>query len=174
MQQELNLTVAYVTHDQEEALAVSDSIIVMNNGNIAQVGSPIELYEQPSDLFVANFIGEANVVEAQIVEERGDRAAVRAGAIELDLPRREAKQGPVKLAIRPEAVGVHLAKPDIPSLTGRVVKESFLGNHLEYMIETPLGVLMVVDRSRSRPPAHQGEVWITFDMRGVIVIPHPG
>src|SRR6476661_110507 len=72
LQQSLNLTVAYVTHDQEEALAVSDHIIVMSNARIAQTGSPRALYEEPADLFVADFIGDANILTGVLEEERGD------------------------------------------------------------------------------------------------------
>ena len=71
LQHNLNLTVAYVTHDQEEALAVSDRIIVMSNARIAQDGTPRELYERPASLFVADFIGDANLVDAEVVAERG-------------------------------------------------------------------------------------------------------
>ena len=72
LQQSLNLTVAYVTHDQEEALAVSDHIIVMSNARIAQTGSPRELYEEPADLFVADFIGDANILTGVLGEQEGN------------------------------------------------------------------------------------------------------
>src|SRR5206468_1801811 len=101
LQRKLDLTVAYVTRDQEEALAVSDRIIVMNAGRIAQVGRPEELYEEPANLIVANFMGEANLIDAELVEDRGPRALVRVGNVDLDLPRRSAMKGAVKLAIRP-------------------------------------------------------------------------
>src|SRR5947208_9649325 len=103
LQLKLDLTVAYVTHDQEEALAVSDRIIVMADGRIAQSGTPVELYEQPASLFVADFIGDANLVKAELVEERGDRALVRLGLLDLDLPRRGAHKGAVTLAVRSES-----------------------------------------------------------------------
>src|SRR5918994_1124853 len=99
LQQKLALTVAYVTHDQEEALAVSDRIIVMSNARIAQSGTPRELYEAPADLFVADFIGDANILDATILEERGDRALVRLGTLTIELPRRNLGLGPAKLAV---------------------------------------------------------------------------
>ena len=106
LQQKLNLTVAYVTHDQEEALAVSDRIIVMSNARIAQIGTPRELYEEPSSLFVADFIGDANLIDAEVIEERGERALVRLGPLEVELARRGARKGPVKVAVRPDAVAI--------------------------------------------------------------------
>ena len=69
----------YVTHDQEEALAVSDRIIVMNKGQIAQVGTPRELYETPSDLFVANFIGESNIIDCRVDGIKAIRSAHELG-----------------------------------------------------------------------------------------------
>jgi iron(III) transport system ATP-binding protein len=170
LQLKLKLTVAYVTHDQEEALAVSDRIIVMADGRIAQAGTPIELYEQPVSLFVADFIGDANVLVAELVEERGDRASVRLGVLDLDLPRRGASKGPVKLAVRSERITLHDADPGIPALKGRVTKTSYLGRHVEYTVETPLGELFVIDRSdRMLPPGR--EVWITLAVRGVVIVP---
>ncbi len=172
LQQKLNLTVAYVTHDQEEALAVSDRIIVMNNGRIAQVGAPTDLYEQPADLFVADFIGDANVVAAEITELRGDRASVRLGPLELDLPSRGARKGPIKLAIRPEAISLHAERPNMPKLLdGTVRKAAYLGKHLEYSVETPIGALFAVDHARARPLQPGTGVWLTFAERGLIVVP---
>src|SRR3954447_9287665 len=119
LQLKLNLTVAYVTHDQEEALAVSDRIMVMMDGQIAQAGAPVELYEQPASLFVADFIGDANLIDAALIEERGERALVRLGEVDLDLPRRGARKGPIKLAVRSEGVTLHRARPAGPALPGR-------------------------------------------------------
>src|SRR3989440_3637884 len=132
LQLKLNLTVAYVTHDQEEALAVSDRIIVMADGRIAQAGTPVELYEQPASRFVADFIGDANLIGAELVEERGDRALVRLGPLDLDLPRRGARKGPVTLAVRSESMALHATQPDVRALPGRVTKASYLGKHREY------------------------------------------
>jgi iron(III) transport system ATP-binding protein len=171
LQQKLNLTVAYVTHDQEEALAVSDRIIVMNAGRIAQIGSPVDLYEQPADLFVADFIGDANLIGAEIAEEKGDRALVRLGELSIDLPRRGAKRGAIKLAIRPEAISLHQQKPAGPSLAGRVKKSAYLGKHLEYSVETPVGTLFVVDHDGAKPQPAGSEAWLTFSERGLIVVP---
>src|SRR3546814_7637594 len=88
LQQKLGLTSVYVTHDQEEALAVSDRIIVMRNAEIAQEGSPRDLYEAPADNFVADFIGDANLVEAEIAALQDGQALVRIGAVERRLPAR--------------------------------------------------------------------------------------
>jgi iron(III) transport system ATP-binding protein len=172
LQQTLNLTVAYVTHDQEEALAVSDRIIVMSNARIAQEGSPRELYEEPANLFVADFIGDANILSGTLVEERGSRAAIRIGPLVKDLPHRGAGPGAVKLAVRPDAFALHEAEPGTSAMPGRVNKASYLGTHVEYEVESPVGGLFVVDH-RSRPPIPVGtDVSITLADEGVCVIPN--
>ena len=122
LQQSLALTTVYVTHDQEEALAVSDRIIVMRNAEIAQEGAPSELYEAPRDIFVADFIGDANVLDAELLGRDGDHATVRVGRrVELRLPHRGLPAGPVKIAVRPEAVTLEAAG-DEDGLTGTVSK----------------------------------------------------
>ena len=92
LQQSLSLTVVYVTHDQEEALAISDRIIVMSMARIAQDGTPRELYEQPDSRFVADFIGDANIVPVTIESRQGEMASVRLGAA-LTLPHHDAGRG---------------------------------------------------------------------------------
>jgi iron(III) transport system ATP-binding protein len=169
LQQKLALTVAYVTHDQEEALAVSDRIIVMSNARIAQIGAPRELYEEPSSLFVADFIGDSNLLDAQVVEERGERALVRLGKLQLELPRRNARLGPAKAAVRPDAVTIFREGPANGALGAKVLKASYLGKHIEYTLATELGELFVVDRDVKRPLAPGAELWIGFN--DVTVVP---
>jgi iron(III) transport system ATP-binding protein len=169
LQQKLALTVAYVTHDQEEALAVSDRIIVMSNARIAQVGTPRELYEEPSSRFVADFIGDANLVEAAVVAERGERALVRLGEVELELPRRNCGQGPVTAAIRPNAV--RLLKAGDGGLAAEVVKASYLGGHMEYTVATALGELFVVAYDVSDPVPAGTRLSLGFAETGVTILP---
>ena len=152
LQQKLNLTVAYVTHDQEEALAVSDRIIVMSNATIAQIGTPRELYEEPASLFVADFIGDANLIDAEVIEERGERALVRLGPLEVELARRGARKGPVKVAVRPDAVTIGAAPDGAGPANGAavaatVVKGSYSGPpHRVHARDAARGAL------RRRPP----------------------
>ena len=106
LQQKLGLTVVYVTHDQEEALAVSDRIIVMDRAVIAQEGTPRELYDAPATAFVADFIGESNVLPCEIVTVNGDTAEVRAGPVTLALPSRGLAPGPARLSVRPGRLAI--------------------------------------------------------------------
>ncbi len=143
IQRNLGLTAVYVTHDQEEALAVSDRIIVMNNAVIAQEGTPRDLYEEPADIFVADFIGDANLVSGEIRSLSGDLAEVKVSSMKVSLPHRNLRTGPVNIAVRPESflLSVDTETPGIP---GTVNKASYLGNHMEYSVSTDLGDLFVV------------------------------
>jgi iron(III) transport system ATP-binding protein len=172
LQQSLNLTVAYVTHDQEEALAVSDHIIVMSNARIAQTGAPRELYEEPANLFVADFIGDANIINGDLVSIAGPTAQVNIGNLSLRLPHRNASQGPVKLAVRPDAILLDESASVAGALTGTVRKASYLGTQVEYEVESAIGHLFVVQYGRKEPIAPGTPVSISFTtQRGVAIVP---
>ena len=170
LQQSLALTTVYVTHDQEEALAVSDRIIVMRNAEIAQEGAPTELYEAPRDLFVADFIGDANVLDAELIRRDGEHATVRVGnRVELRLPHRDQPDGPVKIAVRPE--GVDLTVTDEESgLTGIVSKSTYVGSHVEYTVDTDLGEIFVADYQFDALISAGSRVRIAFRDRGVTLL----
>jgi iron(III) transport system ATP-binding protein len=171
LQQRLGLTVAYVTHDQQEALAVSDRVIVMDHATIAQSGTPRELYETPASLFVADFVGDSNLVDGELTTRNGSDARVRVGGVELTLPHRGATPGPVKVAIRPESLRLSSKTPTAPALEGRVAKAAYLGTHMEYTVSTPVGELFVVDRAIMSPMPAGTAVWIVFEDHGVTVVP---
>jgi iron(III) transport system ATP-binding protein len=171
LQLKLNLTVAYVTHDQQEALAVSDRIIVMSNAAIAQEGAPRDLYEEPANLFVADFIGDANLVGGELAELQGDRARVNLAGVELQLRHRGARPGPIRVAIRPESLILAGQQPAQPSINGRIAKAAYLGTHMEYTVSSALGELFVVDRRVTQPYAVNAPVWISLADHGVTVIP---
>ena len=147
LQRTLGLTAIYVTHDQEEALAVSDTIVVMNNAVVAQAGSPRELHEAPATRFVADFIGEANVLPGQVVEALpGQRVAVRLGPLRLELPGHAPTGAQRHVAIRPAKVRLHpLASTAdaLDRLQGEVRRASYLGETMEYVVATPLGDVLV-------------------------------
>lgn len=168
LQQRLNLTVAYVTHDQEEALAVSDRIIVMSNAAIAQEGTPRDLYEQPADLFVADFIGDSNIVDAEVASVSGDRVEVRLGTLTLNLPARGVGKGAAKLAVRPEAV---LIATDGAGLPATVVRAAYLGDHMEYSLQSAVGTFFVVDGAVGRPLAIGSKVGLSFRDYGLTLLP---
>ena len=140
LQQRLKLTVAYVTHDQAEALAVSDQIIVMDAGVIAQAGSPQALYERPATEFVAGFMGEAMLFPGTALAD----GRVQLGPLAFK-PRHAVAQGKVKVAVRPEAWALMEANSaSTGTLAATVSKCAYLGSVLEVTLATELGEIFVV------------------------------
>jgi iron(III) transport system ATP-binding protein len=173
LQQRLGLTAVYVTHDQSEALAVSDRIIVMDQARIAQQGSPVELYRLPASRFIAGFIGEANVVEGRLIRRDAQNGVVGLGGIELLLPHRGLADGIVQLAIRPEAIHIDATAPASPVLAGHIARSLFLGDHMEYTVDTGAGTLFVIDHHVDRPLAVGTDVRVSFRLSGLAVLPPP-
>ena len=170
LQQKLSLTTVYVTHDQEEALAVSDRIIVMNEAVIAQEGTPHQLYEEPANLFVSDFIGDANLVKAEILRIDGDEAEVNIGGIQLKLPHRGILAGEVDVGIRPQAISLNTAV-NKDEISATIIKASYLGDHFEYTLESALGELFVIDNQMEKQFDSGSKVSLTFRARGLSLIP---
>jgi iron(III) transport system ATP-binding protein len=143
LQQRLGFTAVYVTHDQEEALAVSDRIVVMHEGAVAQSGSPRELYEQPASAFIADFIGEANVLPCRILAAAGTHASVDVGGLRHEVPFTGSATGEAQLAVRPNAM--FLKEPGPAGFNGRVLSAAYLGDHVEYEIDTAIGRVFLID-----------------------------
>ena len=129
IQQKTNTTFIYVTHDQEEALTMSDTVVVMNNGVIEQIGSPTDVYNEPINAFVADFIGEANIINAVMLEDC--RVLVLGEVLEC-VDKGFGKNTPVDIVIRPE--DIELVEPSQAQLTGEVVDVTFKGVHYEMTI----------------------------------------
>jgi iron(III) transport system ATP-binding protein len=162
LQQRLQLTVAYVTHDQAEALAVSDHIVVMDQGRIAQRGTPQELYEVPASEFVAGFMGEATLFAA-LADGSG---RVTLGPLSFE-PRQPVPAGAVKVAVRPEAW--HVGPPG-HGLNGRLAKLSYLGSAYEYTFETELGLVFVLSSDLGRLLSLGSDVGLQLAGHGVSVV----
>ena len=170
LQQKLSLTTVYVTHDQEEALAVSDRIIVMNEAVISQEGTPHQLYEEPKNLFVSDFIGDANLVKAEILSIAGAEAEVDLGGIKLKLPHRGIPAGEVDVAIRPQSIILN-AEVNKDEISVTILKASYLGDHIEYSVESTLGELFLIDNQMEKQYDPGTEVSLTFRKRGLSLIP---
>ena len=142
MQELLNITFIYVTHDQEEALTMSDRIAVMNAGKILQVGAPMEIYEKPATRFVADFIGETNFLNAHVVQVESEITGLKVAGTRVDLPHQNeflSHGAQVTLTIRPEKVS--LARPEQFSLhaaqlalQGTVREAVYIGTDTRYLI----------------------------------------
>ncbi|HEX2470215.1 MAG TPA: ABC transporter ATP-binding protein [Candidatus Limnocylindrales bacterium] len=149
LQREVGITFVYVTHDQEEALTMSDVIVVMRDGVVQQNGNPTELYERPVNRFVADFIGTSNFMDATVVEGGADgRVAVRTSrgmtmrGIVTDSAARPAPGDTVVVATRPERLEVipadaaETAGPGMTQIRGRVQQGTYLGDQTEYRVDT--------------------------------------
>ncbi|MGE0279888.1 MAG: ABC transporter ATP-binding protein [Rhizobiaceae bacterium] len=169
IQQKLALTVVYVTHDQEEALAVSDRIIVMNNAVIAQDGTPRDLYDRPANAFVADFIGEANILSCEVMAVDGDVADVQLGPVSLKIQSREHGPGGARLAVRPNRVQIKSAE-SANTLPGVLDKVTYVGSHLELVVKTPLGDVFVVTPDVDLPVDAGQAVGLGFAGRGPVLL----
>ena len=171
LQQSLGLTSVYVTHDQEEALAVSDRVIVMNRSVIAQEGSPADLYERPVDRFVADFIGGANLLNAELMARDDDTLGkVRLGGLTLTLPHRDLAPGAVTLAVRPQAIRLSVdALPN--SAPAEVKKATYLGSHIEYHLVSEFGEIFAIGADLSTALPSGATAHLSLHNHGVTLLP---
>ena len=146
IQTELGTTFVYVTHDQEEALAMSDRIAVMNGGKVEQTGSPREIYERPRTAFVADFIGSLNAFDVRIDELVGSYAVSRLGPNErvvLMVASGRRASDTIRVAVRPEQVRIEPAESSAPEsgsrLEGRIAEIVYLGMYTQLHVDTSLG-----------------------------------
>jgi spermidine/putrescine transport system ATP-binding protein len=148
IQTEVGITFVHVTHDQEEAMTMADTIAVMNAGRIEQLGAPADLYENPTSTFVANFLGQSNLIEAQVTGSSGDDLLLSVGDGRLTLPAARsastAQTGDKVLAgVRPEKISISHADdaatvPDGRNrITGRITDASFIGVSTQYVVNSP-------------------------------------
>jgi iron(III) transport system ATP-binding protein len=153
LQQRLGLTVVYVTHDQSKALAVSDKIVVMRNAEIAQAGTPKELYTQPNSVFVATFMGEANHIRGRIEAVDKGLARVALDSPRLDLPARGLVPADVDVVMRPEVVRI-VPDSGVRALRATVSRAIYMGSHTEHHFAPPVGNLFALcpDRLSRRKP----------------------
>jgi spermidine/putrescine transport system ATP-binding protein len=149
IQSELGTTFVYVTHDQEEALAMSDRIGVMNRGIVEQIGSPREIYEHPVTAFCADFIGSLNALDVQVDEVSNGQALVRVSPTErlvVSVSNGQRQGESLKLAVRPERIRIDLAGQPAPEegsrLEGVVTDVVFLGSVTQFHVDTKVGRLV--------------------------------
>ncbi|MDI1262802.1 MAG: ABC transporter ATP-binding protein [bacterium] len=168
LQQRLGLTTIFVTHDQEEANTVCDRIAVMNHGVIQQVGTPKELYEQPANLFVANFLGTANILEGGI--DSASRIFEAPGGLRLPISPDQTVVAGARAVFRPQDVAIveagRPAQPDTATVSGTVSWREFLGAGVRYGVQAA-GTEIVVDC-----PFHAGDVLHEDGTAVTVAIPH--
>ncbi|MEU9604479.1 ABC transporter ATP-binding protein [Streptomyces sp. NPDC048057] len=164
IQTEVGITFVHVTHDQEEAMTMADTVAVMSGGRVEQLGAPAELYETPRTTFVANFLGTSNLIEAKVTAVGGGEVEVTAGGAALRLPADRCATGPavggrLLIGVRPEKISLTHAD-DAPGataarnrFTGTIAAASFIGVSTQYVIDSPgCGELQVYVQNIERDP----------------------
>lgn len=167
LQRRTGITFIYVTHDQAEAMALSDRIVVFNKGCVQQVGTPREVYERPTNLFVADFMGLVNKIPATLVSREADHVVVDVAGQRVRAKGAANLTGSVVLAIRPEAIslGRNDAGPGDSLLTGKTVDSVFLGNIVDLQIDIGQGIILRVqgDRRQGIEPGTELKLNIPID-----------
>ena len=137
LQRQTGITFVFVTHDQEEALDMSDRICVLGDGEVQQIGAPATIYEEPSNRFVADFIGETNFLDAEVVAVAADKATVTIPlGVTLEAPHKQAVAGrSAVMSIRPEKLNLPAQQGQI-TVEGSIVASNYLGGHTFYVVET--------------------------------------
>jgi spermidine/putrescine transport system ATP-binding protein len=182
IQREIGITFVHVTHDQEEAMSMADTIAVMNKGKIEQAGTAEELYEQPRTAFVANFLGVSNLVDGKVLERGADMATVETPDGTIRVPcslMSEAPGDAVRVGVRPEKIELIPASAGTPpgrnALRGQVTVASFLGVSIHYVITAPGGEELTVfapnrDGVQPRTLGVGQDVLLTWDPQHTFVV----
>ena len=174
LQKDLGITMLYVTHDQAEALSLSDRIVVMNAGQIEQIGAPRDIYNRPATAFVARFMGFDNHFQAQVQAAEGERVTVQAGALTLQATTGDAERvhvgDTVDVFFRPTQA--RLLHEDAPNaIPARYEFLTFQGDTLQYLVETALGHFSVITPEEL---PHTDALRVVVAPERLIVIPHEG
>ncbi len=172
IQQEVGLTFLHVTHDQEEAMTMADTVAVMNKGRIEQMGAPEVLYELPKTVFVANFLGQSNLFVVQVTGESGEaiHTSLNGDRITVPLARTERTSGTITVGVRPEKIRLHSEAPveaaGVNAIgPGRITDVSFSGVSTQYTVEAPeFGQVQVFAQNVEAGPAARlgDEVWLSW------------
>lgn len=173
LQQKLGITFIYVTHDQEEALNMSDRIAVMNAGYLEQVGTPKEIYERPKTKFVASFIGESNIFEGTVEEAAGGNAVISIMNNRINIKNSELKKGDrIFASIRPECVGVSFRKDNALNLKAVIKEHDYLGSTIKTTAALSDGQNVIISNynKKTELPAPGTEVNLCFDPEDMGII----
>ena len=173
IQRQLGITTVYVTHDQEEALSLSDRVVVMSQGRIEQIGTPADIYNTPATPFVASFVGTLNLLAAQVVDASAGRLSIEGQEVRTGRPVTEAQNGgTVTLAIRPE--GLELGEGGGENrFRGKVADVSFLGSIVRIRVELGGETMVSFDAFNDpnvAPPAVGSTIAVSFEPQACLVV----
>ncbi|KAB1929888.1 ABC transporter ATP-binding protein [Micromonospora sp. ALFpr18c] len=180
IQTEVGITFVHVTHDQEEAMTMADTVAVMNAGRIEQLGAPADIYEFPATAFVANFLGQSNLLAGEAAGTSGGEVAVTAHGARFSVPagRSRADRGPVHLGVRPEKLHLVGSADQVPAghqhVTGVVSDASYVGVSTQYLLRTGWGTELSVFAANSGTSARVpvgSEAVAYWDPRHAFLLP---
>ncbi|MDC0642799.1 ABC transporter ATP-binding protein [Candidatus Pelagibacter sp.] len=169
IQQKLGVTTIYVTHDQEEALAISDKVIVMNKAVIAQQGSPKDLYNFPKNKFVANFIGDANDVSAEIINKQSNTYELKLAEMNVKIENNQDLKDKVTLALRPEKIKIKRDNNN-NCIHATIKNASFVGSSYQYILNSKIGNLYVVSGDTNDVFKVGEEVFLSIDEQDIKIL----
>ena len=169
IQQKLGVTTIYVTHDQEEALAISDKVIVMNKAVIAQEGSPKDLYNFPKNKFVANFIGDANDVTAEIINKQSNTYDLKLAEMNVKIEINKNLNDKVSLALRPEKIKINRTDNE-NCIHASIKSASFVGSSYQYILSSKIGELYVVSGDTNDIFKVGEEVFLSIDEKDIKIL----
>ena len=169
IQQRLGVTTIYVTHDQEESLAISDNVIVMNKSIIAQEGKPIDLYDNPNTKFVANFIGDANIIKVEATSKNDTLYRLKIGEVIVEVNSTKKINKTTSIALRPEKININKNKKE-NNLIGKIISASFVGNSYQYTISTNVGKIYVISHDTINNFELNSEVFLSFEKNDIKIL----
>jgi putative spermidine/putrescine transport system ATP-binding protein len=173
LQRALGITTVYVTHDQEEALSMSDRIVVMSEGRVEQVGTPFEIYNHPRTRFVASFVGTLNILKARVLDPAAGRIAIDGQEVRAARGVADASAGDVRsVALRPEAVSLNGAGGERNRLDGAIEEVSFLGSVVRVRVRFAESAISLdtFNSPGAPPPKHGEKVSVSFAPDDLLVL----
>jgi spermidine/putrescine transport system ATP-binding protein len=172
IQMEVGLTFLHVTHDQEEAMDMADTVAVMNKGRIEQMGSPEKLYDRPKTVFVSKFLGQSNLFVGKVEDENASSVSINIAGNKITVPkdRAESHKGMIAVGVRPEKAFFHEEKPNLGSDhnligPGEIIDIRFTGVSNQYLIEIPnVGNVTVFAQNIGKSPVTElgAQVWVSW------------
>jgi spermidine/putrescine transport system ATP-binding protein len=184
LQYELGISFVMVTHDQDEALAISSRIAVMNQGRIEQIGTPAEVYDRPSSAFVADFVGQTNLFECRVIEQDGAFVELRSStglAIVAAKPQNWVPIPEAVVSVRPEKIKLSTEYPNQPYNTYRGILNNvlYLGDHSQFVVDLhasenvpPVRVMLVRSNHQGdRTPPFDSQVYVSWMPEDCIALP---
>jgi spermidine/putrescine transport system ATP-binding protein len=172
IQVEVGLTFLHVTHDQEEAMDMADTVAVMNKGRIEQMGAPEALYDRPKTVFVSKFLGQSNLFVGQVAEENANAVSINVAGNKISVPKARAEKhtGTIAIGVRPEKAFFHEEQPNLDSAhnligPGEIIDIRFTGVSNQYLIDIPnIGEVTVFAQNIGKSPVTEvgAKVWVSW------------